>query len=133
MTTTYTFDSNLGSDLHKDVYGYRPREWFWSQWNAYSDADKQTVWDNLCRQLDEEIEREQQEQTRAIEGFERGVEAAILLGAADRQTAIRWVAEGLGLDSVDYMYGGSKVCFELGLPYSMAGIFDPICKELAKG
>ncbi len=43
----YTYDELIVSDLHKDAYGYRPREWFWEQWDAYSDDDKKIVWDNL--------------------------------------------------------------------------------------
>lgn len=133
MATTFTFDATIISDLHKDARGFRPTQDWMADFREASDERKQLIWDNLCRELDSELEREQQEQTRAIEAFERGVEAAILLGAADRQTAIRWVVEGLELDDVDYMYGGSKICFELGLPYTMAGIFDPICKDLLGG
>jgi hypothetical protein len=29
------------------------------------------------------------------------------------------------------MYGGSWVCWELGLPYSMEDEFKDVCKELA--
>lgn len=132
-TVTYTFDTALISDIHKDARGFRPREGFWSHWNLSTMDEKQQIWDGLLRELDNELDRERQQEARAVEDFERGVEAALLLGASDRQTAIRWVIEGLELDDTDLMYGGSKVCFELGLPYSMAGIFDPICKELLGG
>lgn len=46
---TNTFDESIVSALHKDAYGYRPREWFWEQWDSYSHEEKQIVWDNLLR------------------------------------------------------------------------------------
>lgn len=126
----YTFDEKILSDLHKDARGFRPSQQWMQTWAAAPNAEKQRIWDNLCSELDSELERERQEQARAVEAFERGVASALMLGAANRETAIRWVIEGLELDVYDLQYGGSKICFELGLPYSMAGIFDPICKDL---
>ena len=46
---TYTFDESTVSDLHKDAFGYLPREWFWEQWDSSSPEDKQIVFDNLLR------------------------------------------------------------------------------------
>ena len=127
---TYTFDSAIISDLHKDARGFRPT-WHWMQtWYAASNAEKQWIWDNLCKELDEELAREKAEQAAAIASFESSVAACLENGAADRETAIRWVLEGLQLSDTDLMYGGSYVCFELGLPYDMANQFDGICKDL---
>lgn len=131
--TAFTFDATLISDLHKDARGFRPSGAFMDLFDESSDEGKQQIWDGLCRELDDELARERAEQAAAAESFERGVTAALLLGAADRETAIRWVVEGLELDDSDLMYGGSYICFELGLPYHMAEIFDPICKDLLKG
>ena len=127
---TYTFDGNIVSDLHKDAFGFRPNQYFWEEWNQSPDAAKQVIWDDLLVALDRAIEFEKQEQAANIAAFERGVEAALLLGATDRAAAIRWVVQGLELDEVDLQYGGSKVCYELGLPYDMQTVFDPICKDL---
>lgn len=127
---THTFDESILSDLYKDAHGFRPREGFWSHWNLSTMDEKQQIWDGLCRAVEDEIASERAAEARAVEAFERGIEAAILLGAADRETAIRWVIEGLELDEYDLQYGGSRICFELGLPYSMATVFDPIVKEM---
>lgn len=127
---TYTFDATIISDLHKDAYGYRPREWFWADWNKSNDAQKQEIWDVLLRALDDEIEREKQEQAAAVADLEASIQRNLELGAADRETAIRWIIESLGLDEYDLRYGGSYICFRMGLPYDMRTVFDPICKAL---
>ena len=127
---TYTFDEQIVSDLHKDAYGFRPREYFWAEWNNSTDAEKQVIWDRLCAALDAEIERERQEQEAAMAHFEAHVRHNMELGAPDRNTAIRWIIQSLDLDDMDMQYGGSRVCYDLSLPYSMASIFDPIMKEM---
>ena len=129
----FTFDATLVSDLHKDARGFRPSGAFMDLFRESSDEGKQQIWDGLCREVEDELARERAEEALAVESFERGVTAALLLGAADRETAIRWVVEGLELSDADLMYGGTYVCFELGLPYSMSGLFDGVCKDLLKG
>lgn len=126
----YSFDESIISDLHKDAYGYRPREWFWSQWNDATDDTKQVIWDNLCHALEDELEREKREQEMAIASFEASVAKNIELGATNRETAIHWMLESMKLSEHDLRYGGSYITYELGLPYEMAKIFDPICKSM---
>jgi hypothetical protein len=133
MTTTFTYEANLVSDLHKDARGFRPTGAFMDLFRESSDEGKQQIWDGLCRELDDELARENAEFARKTEEFESLVAACLENGAADRGTAIRWVLEGLQLDDSDLMYGGSYVCFHLGLPYSMADHFDQVCKDLLKG
>ena len=127
---TYTFDENTVSDLHKDAYGFRPREYFWAEWNNSSNDEKQLLWDELCAALDVEMERERQEQEAAMAHFEAAVVRNMDMGATDRDRAIRWVIQSLELSEIDLMYGGSRVCYELGLPFDMAPTFDPIMKEM---
>ena len=43
MTTTYTYDERIVSDLHKEVYGCRPREGFWRHWNESTADEKQEL------------------------------------------------------------------------------------------
>ena len=53
----FTFDTNLFSDLHKDVYGFRPRgHWFYDA--STTDEQRQEEWDYLCKRLDEQLEEE---------------------------------------------------------------------------
>lgn len=127
---TYTFDASIISDLHKDARGFRPTQQWTQTFNAAQDSEKQWIWDNLCRELEEELERERQEENRAIERFNTLVQKNIAIGAADETTAIRWIIESLNLDKYDLQYGGGYVCFRLDLPYSFESKLNPICKEL---
>jgi len=129
--TQFTFDTSIVSDLHKDARGWRPREYFWETWEAASDEEKQEIWDGLCNELNLEMERERKAEKQAVAEFEKQIARNLSYGAADRQQAIRWIVESLDPSQFDMMYGGSWVCWELGLPYSMEDEFKEVCKELA--
>jgi predicted Fe-S protein YdhL (DUF1289 family) len=129
--TKFTFDTSIVSDLHKDARGWRPREYFWETWEAASDEEKQEIWDGLCNELNWEMERERKAEKQAVAEFEKQIARNLSYGAADRQQAIRWIVESLDPSQFDMMYGGSWVCWELGLPYSMEDEFKEVCKELA--
>ena len=89
--TVYTFDENTISDLHKDARGFRPGEYWWNQWNASTDEEKQTTWDSLIVELEEELERVRRWEEEAVKDFEADVNQHIALGAGDRETALRWM------------------------------------------
>jgi len=127
---SYTFDANIVSDLHKDAYGYRPTSVFWIDWNNGSDSYKQKMWDYLLEDLDAELARERDEQALAVFSYETQIANNIALGAADRATAIRWMMQSMELGENDLYYGGSLVCYKLGLPYHMETEFDDICKQM---
>ena len=122
--TVYTFDESIVSDLHKDAFGFRPREYFWAEWNNSSDASKQVIWDDLLVSLERANEWERAEQARAVKQFEDRIELLMNMGASSRETAIRWIIESMELSETDKCYGGSYICFELGLPYNMAETFN---------
>lgn len=128
--TTFTFDATIISDLHKDARGFRPSQDWMADFREASDERKQQIWDNLCRELEEELDREKQEEMRSIERFNTLVQNNIAIGAGDETTAIRWIIESLNLDKYDLQYGGGYVCFRLHLPYSFESKLNPICKEL---
>jgi len=129
--TQFTFDTSIVSDLHKDARGWRPREYFWETWEAASDEEKQEIWDGLCNELNLEMERERKAEKQAVAEFEKQIARNLSYGAADRQQAIRWIVESLDPSEIDLRYGGSWVCWELGLPFSMKDEFKEVCKELA--
>lgn len=52
--TDFTFDENLFSDFHKEVYGFRPRG---HEFYTASDERKQVLWDILMRDHEIEMER----------------------------------------------------------------------------
>lgn len=116
--TTYTFDENIVSDLHKDAYGRRPSFGWWDSWNDSSDAYKQRVWDGLLKDLEETIERERLAHKEAIAAMHQRIQDAMLLGAADKVQALKWIMEAEEFEDYDLLYGSSYFCFHFGLPYS---------------
>jgi len=123
----YTFDENIVSCLHKDARGFRPGEWWWSEWNNASNDEKQRIWDALGDELAAEMEYERKRQEAAVAAFEADIAKLIEAGAPDRATAIRWFVQSMDLDEIDLWYGGSYICYELDLPYAMAEIFTEAC------
>ena len=122
--TVYTFDEQIVSDLHKDAYGFRPMASWWECWKFQDDDGKQAAWNTLLDDLEKTNERERAEQEVAVKQFDDRIELIINSGASDRETAIRWIIESMNLSETDKCYGGSYICFELGLPYSMKETFD---------
>jgi hypothetical protein len=122
--TVYTFDENIVSDLHKDAYGFRPTADWWDCWNYQDDAGKQAAWNTLLDDLEQANDREAQEQIASINAFELEIATALDVGARSREDAVRWIVQGLDLDDVDLMYGGSAICYRKGLPYRMSAMFD---------
>ncbi len=118
----YTFDEMIVSDLHKDARGYRPSEYFWEEWTQCGDDNRQAMWDSLLRELEDEMARQKDAYARAEIEFHQRVQGAMLIGAADEVTAIRWILEAEGLSKFDLAYGSDYVAFHFGLPYK--GLFD---------
>lgn len=110
----YTFDDDIISDLHKDAYGFRPRQDFWVWWDNASDDEKQAEWDSLLAALERAVKEEREQEERAIAKFETLVATTIATGAGDRETALRWIMDGsrCGRDG-DWDF----LCYEYGLPY----------------
>jgi hypothetical protein len=49
--TKAIYDENILSDLHKDAYGFRPRELFFARWDAMSVEEKNDEWEHLLNAL----------------------------------------------------------------------------------
>ena len=49
----YTYTTDLFSDLHKDVYGYRPRGAAMEEWNSRTPRQKNELFNALCDELEE--------------------------------------------------------------------------------
>lgn len=119
----YTYDEQILSDLHKDARGFRPRDGFWRHWNESTQDEKQAIWDGLCTEVEHEIKQERERHDAATADFERRILAIQECMRCDRPAAIRAYVESLDLgDNVNF-YGASYICWEAGLPYSMAQVF----------
>lgn len=101
------------SDLHKDAYGFRPRDW--DRIKNLSDADMKAEWDSMVESVEQNIEIERHAKEVASAKFEETLAEVIAAGAGDRSTAIRWL-----LDATDDVMAQSDIgYFEYlnGLPY----------------
>jgi hypothetical protein len=113
MQSTYTYDEQCVSDLHKDAFGFRPSMSWWGQWKTNTDAEKQAEWDTLiCIMEQRELARVEFE-TKCAAKFEQLVADTIAMGARDVATAHRWIMEGSECDG-DWQY----LCYKHGLNYS---------------
>jgi hypothetical protein len=127
---SYTFDARIVSDLHKDAYGYRPSSDWHRVWNTAIDSVKQAIWDELLVALDYEMSAERKREADAVSAYEAAIQRNMQHGATDRTTAVRWMMQAMELSEHDLCYGGSYVCYELGLPYHMKTEFDDICDQM---
>ena len=125
----YTFDANLFSDLHKDVYGFRPRgHWFYDA--NTTDQERQEEWDYLCKRLDEQIDEENAAKAKALAELHARVAVLRTKGAQDDHQALKWIVQSLKPSHMDLCYGGDWVCYELGLGFDCAYMFNKVCREL---
>ena len=89
----YTYCDDIISDLYKDVYGVRPREAFYADWNNCTPAEKQKTWDEYCDTIEKQIAEQKVREAYCIARFEDRIKDVISLGAGDRKTALRWISQ----------------------------------------
>ena len=137
MTTTiHYFSVEMFSDLHKDAYGFRPRAG--CEFYEASADRKQVIWDDALDALEASIKEERKAHEEAVVKFSARINAATDLGAADEETAIRWILEGENFSLNDYHYGADYVAYHFNLPYEnrwskvIAGIVQQKVRELDK-
>lgn len=71
--TQYTYSDDIISDLHKDARGYRPSTSFWDGWKQSTEDDKQSVWDMLCKELEQRMADEAVAEKRSLNNFRETV------------------------------------------------------------
>lgn len=99
------------SDVHKDVYGFRPRFDSSEYWNSVEWLKSQLS--RMYSELKEIIEQDKENEKRAIAEFEILVDKTISMGAGNRKTALRWIIDGSDCDgNLDFL------CYTYGLPYN---------------
>ena len=69
----YTYSDDIISDLHKDARGYRPSQSFWDGWKQSTEDDKQSVWDMLCKELEQRMADEAAAEKRSLDSFRESV------------------------------------------------------------
>ena len=89
----YTYTTELFSDLHKDVYGYRPRGAAMDEWNSRAPRQKNELYNALCDELEVVTQDEKRQADRNLFEFTGLIMDMIELGAKDRETALRWMTQ----------------------------------------
>lgn len=97
------------SDLHKDVYGFRPRNVHFETQEEF-DAE----YERLCRQLEVVIKEERQAELKNQKELKRRIRSLMASHSIDALTALRWDFEAFGCDSG---YGWDEYCYTLNIGY----------------
>tara|TARA_B110000977_G_scaffold76553_1_gene103301 strand:- start:1694 stop:2101 length:408 start_codon:yes stop_codon:yes gene_type:complete len=93
MKMTFTYSDDLISDFHKEVYGYRPRETFWNEWEKCTPSEKQKTWDEYARVSELQAIETKAKEASDVQVFEDRINDVIEIGAGDRKTALRWITD----------------------------------------
>lgn len=106
----YTFDENLISDLHKDAYGFRPDQSFWSIFAAFNPDQKQALWDSMLADLERSIEEDRELQEEAIIKFESRIEN-LMHESTNVKRVVAWLMQAEECNDAEMFE------FDNGLPF----------------
>ena len=106
------------SDLHKEVHGFRPTEYFWEEWTQSPEDSKQKIWDMLCEQLDKNNLIQQQKEAEALVEFRDNVRQTVRFCNIDWRGAVRFLAEADGEHIEDDEQTFDHFLWTKGLGYS---------------
>lgn len=78
------------SDVHKDAYGFRPRDKYGDDWTV---EELKKELDRLVDYANEVYEQEQIAAEKAADAFDEQILAVQASGAGNREQAIKWLVE----------------------------------------
>jgi len=111
-TATNSRDGDIFSDLHKDVYGFRPRDVTFESLEAF-DAEFDRLVGCLSNQQDEETVR----QNANMDKFAKRVMETMELCNCDQRRAVEIIADAEG-ELEDYkFYGPERLEYSFDLKY----------------
>jgi hypothetical protein len=120
---TNSRDGDIYSDLHKDVYGFRPRGVTFASTDEF-DAD----FERLVEMLNEQNELEQAWNERNFVEFVARVEETMrLVQSSTRERAIEIIAEAEGISKGEFDFYGLEI-----LEYKFGLKFGSIAKWLSE-
>lgn len=93
ITQNPAYDADAVSDLYKNAYGFRPSPAFWTRWNHADEAGRTEMWYDVIAASDAACDAEKAEKVKAVDEFENAIATNLQIGAKDRETAIRWIAQ----------------------------------------
>lgn len=106
------YDENILSDLHKEAYGFRPRERYFEWWANLTVAEKNAEWDYLGQVAEDRALEEDQIHLENLQEWDKHIAALMALGA-DRETAVRWDMDAMEAGGDEEYYR-----FLWGIPYT---------------
>lgn len=106
----FTFDENLISDLHKDAYGFRPSESFWTTFAAFNPEQKQALWDSMIADLNRSIDEDRKLQEEAIIKFENRIEN-LMHDGTNVKSIVKWLMQAEECNDAEMFE------FDNGLPF----------------
>lgn len=115
------------SDLHKDVYGFRPREMMMENWRAMNAKQKETLWNCLCEELEDNMKHEKIAEEKAVAEFKERIEQAQVWGARDYFDALRWIT---GCETFYHIQDVEHFVWEQGILFTDFG--KQLVKDIAK-
>ena len=90
---SYDYSDDCISDFHKEVYGFRPTQGYMQEWNASPPSEKQKIWDEYARVNEIQMIESAAQEERDVAKFEDRVQDVINIGAGNRKTALKWIAD----------------------------------------
>lgn len=111
----YTFENYLISDLHKEAYGFRPTQRFFDDWDTYTDAEKQEVWDSLCVTMEENAAMEKEVEAQNLAEFRERVRMIMNVMSCGWKRAVGALAQAEKMDlsyEFDYFLWGQGLGFD---------------------
>jgi hypothetical protein len=111
-TATESRDGDIFSDLHKDVYGFRPRGLTFESLEAF-DAE----YERLVAQLSDQLDEEKIRQDANMVKFAQRVMDTMKLCNCDQRRAVEIIADAEG-ELEDYeFYGPERLEYTFNLKY----------------
>jgi hypothetical protein len=123
---TFTYSDDCFSDLHKDVYGFRPRGIIMENWDSMEPAQKQARWDQLCEELAANNKFEKEQEVKAVARFQARVQDVIELGAGNYTNALLWI---VGTETFYHIQDVEHFVWEQGILFTNYG--KQLVKDLA--
>jgi hypothetical protein len=108
------------------VYGYRPREAFWADWDNCTPAEKQKTWDEYCNALEANSIQEAVQEAADVAKFEDRVQDVIAIGAGNRTTALEWI---VGQETFYHIQDVEHFVWQQGILFTDYG--KKLIKEIA--
>lgn len=109
---TNSKDGDIFSDLHKDVYGFRPRN---ISFESVEDFDAE--YERLVKRLGEQLDEDRIRQDANLEAFAKRVQETMELCNCDQKRAVEIIADAEGEAEEYKWYGPERLEWHFDLKY----------------